>query len=122
MRGHGQMNQFIEEMQGGGDGNSPQAPLAASGEKTRSQGQFPPQGQNQAGASPPQHPSASTETPPNTEPDGERGGFRAGPGGQSSGTTLQYTDAQIASYSAIFENAVFKSTDQDYILGINALK
>ena len=122
MRGHGQMNQFIEEMQGGGDGNSPQAPLAASGEKTRSQGQFPPQGQNQAGSSPPEPRQGPTENPPTPEPDGERGGFQSGPGGQSGGTTLQYTDDQIASYSAIFENAVFKSTDQNYMRVINALK
>ncbi len=123
MRGNGQMNQFIEGMQGDSKDENPSQPsIVASGEKTPSQDQFPPQGQNQTGSSPPQQPSASTATPPNTEPDGERGGFRAGPGGQSSGTTLQYTDDQIASYSAIFENAVFKSTDQDYMRVINALK
>lgn len=40
----------------------------------------------------------------------------------SNGISLQYTDDTIASYSAIFDNAVFQSTDQDYRRVIKALK
>ena len=89
MRGYGQMNQFIEGMQGGGDENSFQVSLVAAGEETRSQDQFPPPAQNQAGSSPPVPRPGATENPPNAEPDGERGGYQAGPGTQSGGTTLQ---------------------------------
>ena len=50
---------------------------------------------------------------------GGRGGF----GGMSgSGVSLQYTDDEIASYSAIFDNAVFKSKDSDYQRVIESLK
>ena len=68
----------------------------------------------------------------NGAPNGERremrGGFGDGGagvggfGGQSGGATLQYTDDAIDSYSVIFENAVFDSTDQDYRRVINAIK
>ena len=62
------------------------------------------------------------ENVPDPEPGGGPAGFGGGFGGQPGGSTLQYTDDEISSYSAIFENSVFKSTDRDYQRVINALK
>jgi hypothetical protein len=105
MRGNGQMNDFLEGMQDGSpdEKSSQQVNSKERQHPARGHGQFPTEG-----------------APPNTNtmPGGNRGGF----GGQSGGTTLQYTDDEISSYSAIFENSVFKSTDQDYTRMINALK
>lgn len=100
MRGNGQMNAFLADAQVDGvDENLAQQENAAEGQwPTRGQGQFP--------------------ADPGAAAGDERGGF----GGQSGGTTLQYTDDEIASYSAIFENAVFDSTDRDYTRVIKALK
>lgn len=49
-------------------------------------------------------------------------GFGGGLRGGSGGSTLKYTDDEISSYSDIFENDVFKTTDKDYARVINALK
>ena len=54
---------------------------------------------------------------------GERGAFGGGGfGGQSGAASLQYIGDEISSYSVIFDNAVFDSTDLDYTRVINALK
>ncbi len=47
------------------------------------------------------------------------GGFGGGSGG---GTDLKYIDDKISSYSNIFDNNVFKATDNDYIRVIKAIK
>lgn len=86
------------------------------------QGQFPPQGQNQDRFPAPEQRQGRRENVPDPEPGGGPAGFGGGFGGQPGGSTLQYTDDEISSYSAIFENSVFKSTDRDYQRVINALK
>jgi hypothetical protein len=125
MRGHGEMNEFVERMQDGGfeenfpdgfDGNFPGAPgnfydgnggenrMRQEGVQGRAPGAIPEQAQGEIR---------------NRMPDAMPGG---GFGSQSGGTTLQYTDDEISSYSSIFENAVFKSTDSDYKRIISSLK
>lgn len=109
-RGNGNMNDFLEGMQGGGEGvNRPQ-------QGNTEEGQRPELGQDQF------KPDVPAGTPPGILPDGGRGSFAGGFGKGSGGSTLQYTNDEISSYSAIFENAVFKSTDQDYMRVINTLK
>ena len=76
---------------------------------------FPAQGERPEGISAPERMPGNGDVP------GEMGrgmGF----GGQSNGATLQYTGDEITSYSAIFDNAVFDSTDNDYRRVIQALK
>ena len=134
MRGNGQMNDFLEGMQGGGlDEKSSQQVNSEEGQ--RGQSQFPTVSASpdttpgdgldenrphQGNAEEGQRPARGqgqfpTEGASDTMPGGGRGGL-------SGGTTLQYTDDEISSYSAIFENSVFKSTDRDYTRVINALK
>ncbi len=110
MRGNGQMNAFIEDMGGGLEGNPPQQ--GAPGQMPEiGQGQFSPPGQGQI-----------PQENDRRQAGGGHGGFEGGFGSQSGGTSLQYTDDEISSYSAIFDNAVFDSTDQDYKRVINAIK
>jgi len=49
-------------------------------------------------------------------------GGPGGPGGGSGGGSLLYTSDDISSYSAIFDNSVFKSTDKDKQRVITAIK
>ena len=95
-RGNGQMNEFMEGLQGANlpEGFPPMADIPVP-----MWGQGPRQANNNVPAD-----------------------FGRGFGGSSNGISLQYTDDAISSYSAIFENAVFKSTERDYIRVIDALK
>ncbi|MDF2567981.1 MAG: CotH protein [Oscillospiraceae bacterium] len=52
---------------------------------------------------------------------GDIGGGRMG-GGKSSGGSLEYTDNNTSSYSAIFGNSVLKSDEEDYQRVITAIK
>ncbi|GAB1154649.1 hypothetical protein YWY31_06740 [Paenibacillus illinoisensis] len=52
---------------------------------------------------------------------GENGGF-GGMNGGGSGVSLEYTDDEISSYSAIFDNAKTKTTEEDEQRVIEALK
>lgn len=55
---------------------------------------------------------------------GERGavGFAFGVGGSSDGVSLMYSDDEISSYSAIFDNAKTQADETDYLRVIEALK
>lgn len=107
MRGNGQMNEFIEGMDGTGIENLPQLPDQAQGQRPQmGEGRFQAQGEGQ-------------EVP---QAGAERGNFMENFGTQSGGTSLQYADDEISSYSQIFENAVFDTTDSDYRRVISALK
>ncbi len=122
MRGNGQMNDFLEKTQNGNADETlpPQQAAPNKGEGPLwGGGQAPSRGQNQDGFSPPAQRQGQGE---NAQPDGGLAEFGGGFGSQSGGTTLQYTDDEISSYSAIFDNAVFKSTDRDYTRVVNALK
>ena len=122
MRGEGKMNEFIN---GGGNkeqarGNKQNQPQA------QDQGQPPEQAQAQAQTQD-QVPGADNENPKNAEgnPGGMfgGGGMGGGMGGMSSsGVSLQYTDDDPSSYSAIFDNSVFDTTEKDYKRVIEALK
>lgn len=99
MRGNGQMHAFLEGRR------KEAAEESVPQQGNRAEGQRPAPGQGQFAG----------EGAPDTIPGG---GF----GGGAGGSTLQYVDDELSSYSAIFESAVFKSTDQDYARVINALK
>ena len=63
----------------------------------------------------------------NSQPDMQQKGGGNGFGGRGfgesgGGTDLKYTDDKISSYSKIFDNEVFKGTDEDYNTVIKALK
>ncbi len=116
MRGNGQMNELGGAV---GKNRSQQGDPAGGQTLSQSDGQMPAVDQGQPlSQAEGQMPSGENPAP---ETGGERGGF-AGGFGQSGGATLQYTDDEISSYSVIFENAVFDSTDTDYNRVINALK
>ena len=134
MRGNGQMDEFIGNMQNG-NANDPgqQGDNATMPGRGRNQGQFPAEGSNtttsqgQNPASPPTQAEPPESTTPNTFPDGEqrafggRGGI-GGFGGGSGGATLQYTDGYFSSYSVIFDGAVFDISDNDRRSLISALE
>jgi spore coat protein CotH len=64
------------------------------------------------------------EQPEGNEGFGNRGGGFGGGmfGGRGGGGSLQYTDGEISSYSAIFDNAVFNPSDKDKQRVITALE
>jgi spore coat protein CotH len=105
-RGEGRMNEFMADLPNDRE-NAPPPP-----------GQQPNPDPGQ-----PQAPLLNGENQPN---DGEnRGGFNGGGpmgGMAANGVSLQYTDDEISSYSGIFDNAVFDTTDQDYQRLIKSLK
>ncbi|RAP77016.1 CotH kinase family protein [Paenibacillus montanisoli] len=53
---------------------------------------------------------------------GNRGGGRGGMNGAQNGVSLVYTDDKLSSYSAIFDNAETKTTEEDQQRVITALK
>jgi len=126
-RGNGQMNEFIENMQG--ENTAERVPQGFE-----NQNAMPNFGQNQALI--PQEGQAGRpvreqgaggfggEAPQNTF--GGRGnmggGGMGGFGGSSGGATLQYTDDEFSSYSTIFDGAVFDISDTDRRSLISALK
>jgi len=103
MRGEGQMNEFMEGMQGNNTTMQPQ------------------DGQEENGQIQP--PDGNTQNFPNIQDGDIPGGFGGGFGGMSGGGgSLQYTDDEVSGYSAIFDNSVFEATDTDYKRVIDALK
>jgi len=141
MRGNGQMDEFIGNMQGDNAGNNEQQGNGANQgnmpDRGQNQEQLPAQGgdnaipgrQNQG--NPPTQGQIPDGNAPNNMPEGgQQGGFRdrggmggfGGMGGGSGGQTLQYTDDEITSYSVIFEGAVFDITDNDRRSLISALE
>jgi len=103
MRGEGQMNEFMEGMQGNNTTVQPQ------------------DGQEENGQIQP--PDGNTQNFPNIQDGDIPGGFGGGFGGMSGGGgSLQYTDDEVSGYSAIFDNSVFEATDTDYKRVIDALK
>ncbi len=101
MRGEGRMNEFIN----GGEN----AEYAQNNQQNQAQEQ-------------PQAPAANNESPQNAadNPGGRLGGGGLG-GMSSSGVSLQYIDDESASYSAIFDNSVFATTENDYMRVVKAL-
>ena len=103
MRGEGQMNEFMEGMQGNNTTLQPQ-------DRQEENGQIQP-------------PDGNTQNFPNIQDGDIPGGFGGRFGGMSGGGgSLQYTDDEVSSYSAIFDNSVFEATDTDYKRVIDALK
>lgn len=104
MGGEGQMGGFIN-----GGGNAEQA-------QNNRQNQEQEQEQ-------PQAPAANNANPQNAagNPGGGFGGGGMG-GMSSSGVSLQYVDDESSSYSEIFDNSVFDTTENDYERVIKALK
>lgn len=114
IRGNGQMNEVLAENENGTlEGSFPE-----EGNEVETQGGNLPQQGNEVGQPPTGDPGGM---PTEGAPNAMQGGGGGGLGGETGGTTLQYTDEEISSYSAIFENAVFISTDQDYTRVIEAL-
>jgi len=103
MRGEGQMNEFMEGMRGNNTTMQAQ-------DRQEENGQIQP-------------PDGNTQNFPNIQDGDIPGGFGGGFGGMSGGGgSLQYTDDEVSSYSAIFDNSVFEATDTDYKRVIDALK
>ena len=101
-RGNGQMNEMLREQENA-------------------------QEESPAGAATAQAADTDKEAAPANERGGRRFGGMGGGGGPgggmaSNGVSLQYTDDELSSYSAIFDTAVFQSTDLDYRRVITALK
>ena len=99
MRGEGQMNEFMEGMRGNNTTMQAQ-------DRQEENGQIQP-------------PDGNTQNFPNIQDGDIPGGFGGMSGG---GGSLQYTDDEVSSYSAIFDNSVFEATDTDYKRVIDALK
>ncbi|WP_277345829.1 CotH kinase family protein [Paenibacillus sp. HB172176] len=98
---------------------------------TPTNGMTPPDGMALPdGATPPDMGTAQGNDGANGRPNGGMGGMmgggnRGGGGGMNgsgNGVSLVYTDDEISSYSAIFDNAETKTTDEDYKRVIEALK
>ena len=103
MRGEGQMNEFMEGMRGNNTTMQAQ-------DRQEENGQIQP-------------PDGNTQNFPNIQDGDIPGGFGGRFGGMSGGGgSLQYTDDEVSSYSAIFDNSVFEATDTDYKRVIDALK
>lgn len=103
MRGEGRMNEFIEGMQIGGENVEP------------------PQNNRQM-QDQPQAPVMNGE---NRQNRGNRGGDFGGggmPGMASNSVSLQYVDNESSSYSAIFDNSVFDTTESDHQRVVKALE
>lgn len=111
------------------DGKAMTPPNMENGENPPSMGENPPsmgespkgngeekQNQNTNGESATGKESQSE----NQERKGPMGG--GGPGGNSKGSDLVYTDDSISSYSTIFDSSVFKTTSSDHKRVISALK
>ena len=123
MRGNGQMDEFIGNMQGDNAGNNEQPGNGVN------QGNMPGRGQNLG--IPPMQGQIRDGNVPNNIPEGAQlgefrerdgmGGF-GGMGSGSGGQTLQYTDDEFSSYSVIFDGAVFDISDTDRRSLISALK
>jgi spore coat protein CotH len=102
-RGNGQMNAFLEQMNGQKD--------TETEIKT----------QNKTG-------TVGGNTAPNDEQNQQnqtarsRGGGGMGGGMSSGGVSLQYTDSEVSSYSSIFGNAVLDASQSDYQRVITALE
>ncbi len=103
-RGDGRMNEFMQQIEDfGGFGGMP----GQGGEDFRGQRE------NQMPA------VGSGEVPGGV---GNMGGINGFGVGSSGGASLEYTDDEISSYSAIFDNAVFDSNDSDFRRVIEALE
>ncbi|WP_276509722.1 CotH kinase family protein [Paenibacillus anseongensis] len=78
------------------------------------------------GATPPQIPSGDAATQqtgmPPMDGNGNRGPGGGGMNGAQNGVSLVYTDDEVSSYSAIFDNAETKTDETDYERVIAALK
>ncbi len=102
MRGEGRMNDFIADLEGGAEaaGDAPQTTAPQTGDQNQTAPPEPPA--DQTGD------QTQTTNPQTGDSAAQQGGnFVMGGGGMSGGgVTLQYTDDQISSYDAIFENAV----------------
>lgn len=114
MRGEGRMNEFIEQMQNDGGLSEPpqfnqQAPAEGWPQEPADNGE----GQTQE--------SANTDESRQSIR-GNRGGMGGFGGMSSSGVSLQYIDDESSSYSAIFENSMFDTTENDYQRVIRALE
>ncbi len=101
MRGNGQMNEIINNFTNN-EGNT-------TTENGNTQNQWAPD----------QMPKDTNMQPPEGWPDTSN---MPNGGMSSNGVSLQYVDDEIESYSAIFDNAVFDSTNTDYKRVIEAIK
>lgn len=142
VRGNGQMNDFIDRNTATDNNESEDISGKASGDTSPSSRQANPgtgrpggrqrpgdaggNGQNAAGGT---TPPADTDDPTDTgdkdtvNGEGINEGINRGMNGSGGGTDLVYTDSQSSSYSSIFNNAVFSSTNEaDYQRVITALK
>jgi len=132
-RGAGRMNEFMEGMPNDRENlppfpgqqpnqfpGQPQAPPSNGANQPNAWGNPPATGWNPSNAGG-NLPNDGGNTP---DARGNRGGFNGGPmrGMSSNGVSLQYIDDEISSYPAIFDNAVFDSTDKDYQWVIKSLK
>lgn len=106
---------------GGNIGGAQERPDFQNGSGNFGQNGKAPQGgqpQNGAGAIPDVNTADSGQTPNGNMPQGA--GF--GGGMAQNGVSLQYTDDNVASYSAIFDNAETDADESDYQRVITALK
>ncbi len=112
------------EMGGGGDMPSfSRNGQTGGGEQREPPANAPPSEDGQAGQAPMQNGQNRPTRPTDQFDFGNFAGGMGGMGGMSSnGVSLQYTDDAVSSYSAIFDNAVFKTGTADETRLIQALK
>ncbi len=105
------------DMNNGDSTNQMQAPPDMNKGDNSNQMQAPPNMNNGDSSSEAQSTDNTTDTsnePPSNGPNGMGGDMMGGgPGGNSNGADLVWNGDDISNYSAIFDNAIFKSTDSD---------
>ena len=105
------------DMNNGDNYNQMQAPPNMNNGDNSNQMQAPPDMNNGDSSSEAQSTDNTTDTsnePLSNGPNGMGGGMMGGgPGGNSNGADLVWNGDDISNYSAIFDNAIFKSTDSD---------
>ncbi len=110
-RGNGMMNDMLNQITEGANSKGTAASASSSTSASASGNQ----------------PTAVTGDTANQNAAGARSqnagrGLMGGGGMSGNGVSLQYTDDQISSYSAIFNNSVFEADENDYKRVVTALK
>lgn len=110
-------SQMPPDMSNGDSSNQMQAPPDMNNGESSAQMQMPSDMSNGDSSSESQSADSTSDTSnktPSSMPNGLGGGMMGGAmGGNSNGADLVWNGDDISNYSAIFDNAIFKSTDSD---------
>ena len=110
-------SQMPPDMSNGDSSNQMQAPPDMNNGESSAQMQMPSDMSNEDSSSESQSADSTSDTSnktPSSMPNGLGGGMMGGAmGGNSNGADLVWNGDDISNYSAIFDNAIFKSTDSD---------